>query len=118
MKLALIMFLVLPSAFAADPPEVTVSTPDLLCKVSGFDSRKGKDVFKKCDSLKESNESKVKSLEECKARATDKAKQCLKMVKSADQILVKGKFTEKFSVSSKSTAFVCELDSKGGQSCP
>ncbi len=104
---------------AAQAQEVTVSAPDLFCKVEQFSSRKVKsNPFKRCDSLKDSANVKVKSLEDCKARATGKAGDCLKLVTSTEQILVKGKFTEKFSVSEKSTSFTCEMDSKGGQSCP
>jgi hypothetical protein len=118
MKFALALMFVIPQVYATEPPAVTVSAPDLFCTIEGFSSRKVKDAFKKCESLKDKAQTKVKSLEECKTRATDKAKNCLKVDTSTDQIVVKGKFVEKFSVSSKSTTFNCELDNKGGQSCP
>jgi hypothetical protein len=99
----------------------TISDADLFCKIELFTRGKGKPVtpeFRACESLKDPSDVKIKSYEECKHRALEKAEACLKRLKKADQVAVTGHFTQKLSVSQDSTKFTCELGTDGVSACP
>lgn len=112
----LLTFLLAVTSFA---DEVVVSQAEQVCRVEQFVAKKAKGGAKACDSLRDTAEVKVKSMEVCKQRALDKAAECLKrLAEGAEQVSVFGKLTEKFKVSSTSTKFTCEVDKLGGSACP
>lgn len=106
----------------AAPPmeedEVTIEAPELLCKVDQFSLRAKKAPFKGCDGLLDARELKVATARECKDRALAKAKTCLSANAGVEQLSVRAKFTEKFSIRSVTNSFTCEMDRKGESACP
>jgi hypothetical protein len=117
--MSLILELLLASGFAS-AQSATIVNPDTFCRVEQFSRRLGKSPtaeHDKCNSLRDNKDVPIKSMDDCRNKALAKAKECMDLIK-APQIAVKGKFTERFQVSSKFESFTCELDSTGGSKCP